>query len=191
MNGIKRAYIDTETTGVDARLNAVIEIGCIIEVDGKVLEKIELRCRPMPEDTVAMTALQVNKRTHAEIMEFEDPGIIHSNFCTILSRYVDKYNSKDKFFFYGWNCRFDYDFLRQFFLKQGDKYFGSYFFWAPIDVAVLVTEWMKDKRAEVTDFHLNTVADYLGIEHEKSELHAALYDAELTQKVYWHIIGEI
>ena len=33
MNGLKRAYIDTETSGLDPKLNAVIEIGCIIEID--------------------------------------------------------------------------------------------------------------------------------------------------------------
>ena len=189
MNGLKRAYIDTETTGVDPKLNAVIEIGCIIEIDSKVIEKIELRCQPMPEDVIEQEALDVNKRTREEIAGFSKPRVTHRNFCSILSKYVDKYNPQDKFLFYGWNCLFDYNFLRQFFLKQGDKYFGSYFFWPPIDVAVLTTEWLGGRRSEIKDFHLNTVADYLEIEHEKAELHAALYDAELTRKVYWDILG--
>lgn len=184
---IKRCFIDTETTGLDPKLNAVIEIGGIIEIDGEVRDTFSIHAQPLPEDMIVPKALEVNKTSFNTLMAYPLPHKAYQDFCLLLSKYVNKFNKKDKFLFYGWNCRFDYDFLWQFFLKQEDKYFGSYFSWPTIDVACLVAEYLGERRGEIKDFHLDTVATYFGLKVDETKRHTALGDAELTRGVYYYI----
>lgn len=184
---IKRIFADTETTGTDPKLNAVIEIGGIIEIDGEVRESFTVYAQPLENDMITPKALEVNKTSFVTLMAYPPPHKAHQDFCLLLSKYVDKFNKKDKFLFYGWNCRFDYDFLTQFFLKQGDKYFGSYFSWPTVDVACLVAEYLGERRGEIEDFHLDTVAESFGLKVDEAKRHTALGDAELTRWIYYYI----
>jgi DNA polymerase-3 subunit epsilon len=88
-------------------------------------------------------------------------------------------------FFIGYNSHsFDMPFVRQFFSKCKDRYFGSWFHYPSIDVMILAAEHLKSKRRWYPDFKLSTVADRMGIEVDKSRLHDALYDIELTREIY-------
>ena len=185
----RKVFTDTETTGLDPKLNAIIEIGGIIEVDDDIVDKFEFRCRPLDSDMIVPAALAVNKIEYSDMMNFSHPHEIYLQLIKKFGSYVNKFDKYDKLSFYGWNCKFDFDFLRSFFAKQGDKYFGSYFFWPPIDVAVLVSEWLGDRRAEIPDFHLNTVAEYLKLDLDTSKFHGALFDAEVTRKIYHEILS--
>jgi len=185
----RKVFTDTETTGVDDKLNAVIEVGVIIEVDEKVVDTFEFKCKPLPGDMVCQAALDVNKTSYETMMSYSPPDKTYRELIKKFGSYVNKFDKYDKLSFYGWNCKFDFDFLRSFFAKQGDKYFGSYFFWPPIDVAVLVSEWLGDRRAEIPDFHLNTVAEYLKLDLDTSKFHGALFDAEVTRKIYREILS--
>lgn len=103
----------------------------------------------------------------------------------MLDKYVDKYNKKDKFFLVGYNnAAFDNQFLRGFFLQNGDNYFGSYFWSNSIDVMVLASAYIADRRADMENFKLSTVAKFLGVSVSDDSLHNALYDIELTRAVY-------
>jgi DNA polymerase III subunit epsilon len=79
---------------------------------------------------------------------------------------------------------FDDQFLRGLFEQNGDKYFGSIFWSDSSDVMVLASECLKLVRHKMENFQLKTVAKTLGIEVVESELHDALYDVELTIKIY-------
>jgi len=186
---IKRCFIDTETTGLDPKLNAVIEIGGIIEIDGEVRESFEIGAQPFPNDMIMPEALKVNKLSYDDIMANPLPTQAYWDFHHLLEKYINKYDKKDKFLFYGWKCQFDYDFLWQFFLKNDDKYFGSFFSWPTIDVASIVAEFLGERRKELTDFHLDTVAEYFGLKVDETKRHTALGDAELTRWIYYKIKG--
>ena len=74
--------------------------------------------------------------------------------------------------------------MREWFLKQGDIYFGAWFWHPPIDVAVLAMAALGDRRAKMVNFKLATVAAEFGIEIDAKRLHDAAYDIELTRKIY-------
>lgn len=69
-------------------------------------------------------------------------------------------------------------------LIKKDKYFNSWFWIDTIDVMVLASNKFAKERHKFTDFKLSTVAQKLGIEFDETKLHDALYDIELTKKVY-------
>jgi DNA polymerase-3 subunit epsilon len=103
----------------------------------------------------------------------------------MLGKYVDKFNKKDKFFLVGYNnAAFDNLFLRGFFLQNKNNYFGSWFWSSSLDVMVLATLFLAEKRADMENFKLSTVATTLGIKVEEEKLHDASYDIYLTKSIF-------
>lgn len=180
---IKKIYVDTETSGLNPDTDALLEIGGLICIEGQQNEEFELFAKPFDGDRITDEALKVNGKTHEEIAIYQPPRAMHSRFTEMLSMYVDKFNKKDKFFIYGWNSDFDDRFLRAFFRKCGDRYYGSYFLWPSINVAALVTHYLNKTRFSIDDFHLHTVAEWFAIPVDYEARHGALYDAILTKQV--------
>ena len=54
---MKICYFDTETTGLDNVKNDIIEIACIIEVNGDVKDEFSLECQPFDFDQVNLSVL--------------------------------------------------------------------------------------------------------------------------------------
>jgi len=66
---------------------------------------------------------------------------------------VDKFDKKDKLHLAGYNIGgFDIPFLRTFFLQNNDKYFGSWFWSDSLDVMVLASLYLKNKRSGMLNF---------------------------------------
>lgn len=180
---IKKVFIDLETTGLNPKLNGIIEIGMIFEA-GSFIDELSLKMSPFPADEISNEALKVNKVSREDIFKQMNPKEAYKRITNKLSKYVDKYNKKDKLFFIGYNANFDADFLRTFFEKNGDNYFGSFFFYPIIDVAVLAGQHLKEKRYLMPNFKLMTVASEVGIHIEESKAHGAMYDIQVTKKLY-------
>lgn len=195
---MKIAYIDLESTGLDPKSNGIIQIAGIIEIDEVVKEEFNFLVAPFPQDIVDDKALQVNGRSHDEIMTFQDPMIVHMELCNLLEQYVNKYDRQDKlqlveyhrsfdesiFQLTGYNSGFDDSFLREWFQKCRDKYYGSFFSWPPLDVAQDVVKQHLKHRQRFPDFKLTTVAKTLGIITDDNQAHDALYDIRLTRTIF-------
>ena len=180
-------FIDVETGGRDPGTCALLQIAGIIESDTEGIEDetFNFNIKPFDGDKVDPEALAVNNLTEEEIHGFESPESVHRNLQNLFRKLVDPYDKRDKMFFVGYNSHaFDMPFMREFFRKCRDKYFGSWFFYPSIDVMLLAAHHLRDKRKWMPDFKLMTVADRLGIEVDKSKLHDALYDIEITREVY-------
>jgi DNA polymerase-3 subunit epsilon len=124
-----------------------------------------------------------------EILGRELPHHSYSSFIKMLSKYVNKYDRQDKMFFIGYNARFDFDFMRAWFEKCGDKYFGSWFYFPPIDVMNQAIIQLIHERHLLPNFKLQTVADYLKIEAD-GKYHDALKDIDITEKLFFKFIGK-
>lgn len=181
---LKQLFIGTKTSGLDPDRNAIIEIGGIIRVEDEPSHQFTFYAQPFPDDTVEEAALKVNGYTYNDIAEFPLPKEAHAEFTQLLSKYVDKCDKRDKFFMYGWNVDFDDRFMRAFFRKCGDKYYSSYILWPSVNIASLVTLFLREKYFDISGFHLHTVCAYFGIEVDEVRRHTALYDALLTMEVY-------
>ena len=183
----KLCFIDTETTGTDPLKNGLIQLAGLIEIDGQEKESFNFHLQPFLNDTIEENALMVNKTTKEELKSFQEPEEVYSDFSKILGMYVDKYNRNDKFFFVGYNARFDADFVRSFFEKNNDKYFGSWFWFPPIDVMNLAIVRLLQQRATMVNFKLGTIAIELGLKPE-GDLHDALTDIRLTKQIFYSLI---
>lgn len=190
---MKQFWCDLETTGVDPEKHGVWQIAYIIEVDGILKEQGKMETRPFKDinsstvDQISPEALAIGGITINQLETFESPKNTYKYLISILSKYVDKYDRKDKMFFYGYNGYFDVAFLRKFFEKNGDKYFGSWFWFPPIDIMILAADELTDSRHLMENFKLGTVARKCNIEVDEQKQHDALYDIKLTQSIYKYI----
>ena len=168
--------------------NGIHQISGVIEIDGEVKEDFDLKVQPNPAAKIEEEALQVGNVELEVIQAYPPMKEVYKAFVAMLGKYVDKYDKKDKFFLCGYNnASFDNQFLRAWFVQNGDEYFGSWFWSNSLDVMVLASDALKHHRTEMENFKLMTVAKYIGIEIDESKLHDAVYDIYLTRSIYNHI----
>ena len=185
---MKKLFYDLETTGLDKKECGIHQISGCIEIDGEIKEYFDFKIRPINGCKIEDGAIHLlNQRgiTLDMILEYPDPTKTFGEFKKLLGKYVRKYDPTDKFHLCGYNNRaFDDDFLRNFFIKMQDKYFGSFFWQNTIDVMSTASDFLGEVRHKLPNFKLTTVASFLRLEVDSSKLHDAEYDIELTHLVY-------
>jgi DNA polymerase-3 subunit epsilon len=188
---IKYCFIDVETTGTDFTNHGIIQIAGILcrQRKAKLFDEVEFNFKvaPFPEDIIELDALSVTGLSQEEIQSFEKPKSVHSKLTNLLGTYCDKFDKKDKMFFLGYNAQFDSNFLRRWFDKVGDKYFGSWFWNPPVDIMSLAAVHLLDVRNEMADFKLATVAKWLNI--DLNNAHDALADVRATKELFLLVRG--
>ncbi len=187
---MKLVFFDLETTGTNPGKHGIHQISGQIVIDGVVKESFDFHVQPNPKALIEEEALKVGGVTREQILAYPPMQQVYQEFVAMLGKYVDKFNKKDKFFLVGYNnAAFDNQFLRGFFLQNGDVYFGSWFWSNSIDVMVLASAYLATRRPEMENFKLSTVAKTLGIVVNDDSLHDAIYDIELTKAVFDIVTG--
>ncbi|MEO7535858.1 MAG: 3'-5' exonuclease [Ferruginibacter sp.] len=182
---MKIFYLDLETTGVKFWKNGIWQIAGAIEIDGEVKEAFDFKVQPYHAAMIEPEALAIGGITSEDLKDFADFRDVYEQITSMLSRYVDKFNKKDKFYIVGYNnASFDNSFFRAFFVQNDDQYFGSWFWSCPIDAMVLAGQYLLNDRPGMIDFKLKTVAAKLGLQVDETRLHDAGYDIELTRSIY-------
>lgn len=187
----KLFFYDLETTGTNPGRNGIHQISGEIVIDGKSVETFDFKVQPNPKALIEDAALAVGGVTREQIMAYPPMGQVYTQLVTMFAKYVNKYDKTDKFHLVGYNNRgFDDNFFRGFFLQNGDNYFGSWFWADSIDVLVLASTFLADHRAELPNFKLATVADFLGIDTTAGKLHDASFDIYVTKAVFDFIMSK-
>lgn len=184
-NDMKILFYDLETTGIKYWRNGIHQISGEIVIDGVTQEKFNFNVAPHPGAEIDEEALKVCNVSREQILAYPPMQSVYRAFVKLLSKYVDKYDRKDKFFLAGYNnAAFDNHFLKAFFVQNGDNYFYSWFWVNSIDVMVLATQHLLSRRHQMPDFKQETVARSLGIPLDATLLHDAAYDIQITRDIY-------
>ena len=186
----KILLLDCETTGLHEKYNGVVQIAGIVKINGIEKERFNLKCRPFSADNFEQAALDVTKNTLEEIMSWPDPKDTYNQFLALLAKYVNKYSKNDKFFFCGYNAEFDMKFMRAWFTKNGDKYFGSWFWFPPICAMQAAAIHTQAIRHSLPNFKLETVCKHFGIAFNKAEAHDAFYDIAKTEELMKRLVAK-
>lgn len=182
---IVKIFYDTETTGENPNKHSLHQVAGLIEVDEEVVETFNIYSRPHPKAILEPEALEVCKVTEEQLVSYPHMKDAKNKFCQILAKYINKFDKKNKAFLVGFNNRgFDDRFLRMWFTLCDDPYFGSWFWADSRDTLVLASEYLENRRMNMPNFQLHTVAETLGIVVDESKLHDALYDVSLTRQIY-------
>ena len=126
----------------------------------------------------------ISSITREDMAAYDNPRKIYRDFTSLLGLYVDRYDRAKKFHFIGYNAMFDSNHLRAWFKKNNDKYYGSWFYFPPIDVMGMAAVQLITRRAGMQDFKLLTVAEELGLKVDEEKMHDARYDIALTRAMF-------
>lgn len=182
----KILWLDLETTGLNPKKNDIWQVGMMIEVDGQVMDEADLKMAPRTPSSIDKKALEMSGHDKATMMSFSDPRAVMATFKEILAKYVDRFDSDDKFVLAGFNiATFDDPFLREAFRKDGDKFYGSWFFNAVLDVRAFVP-FLLLRGYRFPDLKLETICEGLGIE---IQAHDALSDIRATRTLWQFLRG--
>lgn len=184
----KTLYHDTETTGTDPAYHGMIQLACLVDVDGEVIDENNWHIKPFKGDLLNKEAAEVTGISREDLDGFSEPEDVYREIVGFFSKHVDKYDRTDKFYPAGYNVRFDMGFLKRFFEKNGDKYFGSWFNGKYIDPLPRL-HWMDwSGKISLPDYKLVTVCNQFGIELGDSA-HDALADIRATRKLVLKLLN--
>ena len=197
-NEQKIIFIDVETTGVNPERNGLTQLSGCVQIDDEVKESFDYFIRPFPKDEIEIAALEVTGFDRRQFLlpdhpdylavdgqNFEDPRDIYDRMAAMLGKYVNQYDKTDKFQFVGYNAHsFDMPFMRRFWEKNGNRFFGSWFWYPCLDVMLIWAQILQPHRAELSNFKLATVAKHCGIKVDDTRLHDSQYDIEVTRELW-------
>ena len=182
--------IDTETTGLDPLLNDVIEVSFWRMTDDD--QKTWL-IRALNEEHITEKALKINGHNRDDIMvrtaigkqNYRDPADVVSE---IESWIISDGSSVEDRVFLGQNPAFDYDFLKQLWVKAGspDTFpFGR----TMIDTIQLVRliDYCSGKKRD--KYNLSSLIKDFGVTKQKA--HRAAEDVKMTKDLFLKIIEPI
>lgn len=155
----KEFFIDIETTGLYPEKDSINQLAYIYRENGKIIRKADLK-----------------------------GDNIYPRLIVDLASFVDKYNKQDKMYFIAYNAQFDNSFVREMFLQQNDKFYGSYFFSPHICVMQLAAFKFMRKQLRPESFKLADVCKYFKINVDDTKLHDGMYDITLTKDLYNKLI---
>lgn len=185
----KVLWFDTETTGLCAVKNDIIQIAGEILINDVVVEEFDIRCQPISYEHIHPKALECNGMTIEQIRTFQTAGDGCKEFLTILEKYIDPEDPENcaRFIPAGQNIPYDIKMLVGWFDKNTDPKEDVAHFLTPETIDTQVIAKSIPKHILKTDnYKLGTLAARFGIEFKA---HDALEDIKATRKVYAELIN--
>ena len=178
---MKTLWLDLETTGLDHKTDTIIELAALYE-NGNDKAVFHKYCKP---DERPENFDKIEELTGITWEFLEEKGIpeseLYKQFIEFLSSKIDKFDKSDKAIIAAYNATFDDQFLRELFLRNNDKYYGSWFLTSRIDILSTVA---MAYRFDVLDLQHNnkceTIANALGIE---IKAHSAIEDIKASRQI--------
>lgn len=173
-------FFDCETGGTEPKTDAILQLSAIIEVDGNVVDEIDLKIKPLQGKTVTAEALEVQGRTVQEVMSFNDPIDSYAAFNKFLARRPA--HKLNRYTMAGYNAGFDCDFLNQWYkdISGGPFAYWKYLQFSPIDILPFVRAFKHIGIMDIENCKLGTVCKYFGVE---IQAHDSLSDIRATREV--------
>jgi len=183
-------FIDTETTGVHIHENHCIHQIAAILVDmdaGEEIDTFEIKFRPDDDviEAAATGALEKCKETKDTLRARSiSSSEAYYQFQDFISKYVNRFDKKDKLHFVAYNAKFDSDFVRAWAERNGDVYYGSFFWHPALCVLQRFAIWSRSVRQHILNCQLGTVCKLCFIDFNEENAHDALYDVRKTIELW-------
>lgn len=179
-------FFDTETTGVNSKTSSLIEIGAIAFQNGVEVGKFEGTCQPNTEKEIHLGALAVNRVKPTDFDELGDPFTLADNFANFLLDLPKAYNRS--IIPCGHNVNFDIGFVSEFLKDNCLHGFEDFVSYRSIDTASIGRFLIDARLIPCERASLGTLAKVLDAGYDENKHHTALYDAELSAKVYFKMM---
>lgn len=173
--------IDCETTGLNSKVDKIIEIGAVKFIDGKIEEFQKLInindcnnniCRKnniIPNEITELTGITCDM--------LESNGV---SLDLALKEFIDFIG---KLPLLGYNVSFDIGFFNSALFSLGEKFSSAF----SINKVIDISRFVKHDRRFLKNYQLKTVLQEYNI--SESVPHRALIDARLTARLVFHLKG--
>lgn len=184
----KIIFIDTETTGFDAKKHAMIQLAAILEVDGEEVSRIDLKVRPFEGAVVEESALKVNGTTPEMLAEYPAEAEAFTTWIAWLE--ATNASAPGLAQFSGYNTPFDARFVEAFHARNQRPMFEFFDMRLPPEFDCLAIARKRIPKKDVANHKLSTIAEHvLGAEAvaaytQTNGLHNAMTDIEITRALY-------
>ena len=191
-NGNIVCVVDTETTGLDPRLNEIIQI-CVMPLDSNFKPRndklpFNLLIQPDRPENIDMAALKVNKITLADLMKF---GYESLKAADLLDEYFDslKLVPGKKIIPLAQNWPFDKEFLEMWLGTLNFQAIFDYHYRDTCSVAQYLNDRavMRCEKPPFSKVNLSYLSSQLGVVNPAP--HTALGDCQTTAAVYRGMLG--
>lgn len=184
---MKIFWFDLETTGLNPEKHGLIQLGCLIDEDGEIKDKFEIKIKPFKLDLMTKGAFKKTGISIKDLKTFVEPIQAIQIFENFMDKYVNRYDRTDKFIMAGKNIQtFDIPFLRKFFEKCDNPYFGSWFHNMSIDINTIIAEAIFYYGLNLENYQLKTLCEVFDID---LDAHDAMSDIIATRKLYYKLKG--
>lgn len=173
-------WFDCETGGTDSAKDALLQLSAIIEIDGKEVDFIDLKMKPLKGKNVSSKALEVQGRTMQDVNSFDDPLACFSRFRKFLARRPA--SKANRYIMGGYNAEFDCRFVEQWYkdITGGPYAYWDYLQFSPIDAIPILRAMRHYGIIDLPDTKLKTVCDHFGIE---IQAHDSMSDIRATREL--------
>lgn len=168
------AFIDTETTGLDPRVQEVIEVAIILEKPNGTVEEWCTKVRPGRLETADAYALKVNG--------YADHPELWASAPTFAEITLELTRRLDDAILVGHNVGFDLDFLQEGLIRCGSKVKLPYH---KVDTVTLAYTHLVPKGLKA--LNLDGIREFLG--WSKDGAHTALVDARDCRRLFREVTG--
>ena len=159
------AVVDLETTGTDSTIDRIIQFGCVLVQDGKIINRFAADINPDRR-----ISKQIQRLTHITNQQVSKAPYFEDIADTI-------YNLLSNTIFVAHNIYFDYHFLSNEFVRCGLPPLSI----PGIDTVELAQVFLPTE----SSFRLGDLADSIGFRHDNP--HQADSDAEVTAALFLYI----
>ncbi len=177
-------FIDTETTGLSAERNEIVELAGIIIVGGEVKEEFSYKFKPQRLDTIQETALRVTGLTIEKLLAYPDDP---KESLKEIDKLLKKYAPVNELWTIGaQNTSFDLRFFSKWWDKHQSisaKLFYDTFSKNYIDLMATARLARKKNLYEFENLKLGTIIETVGVEFE-GKAHSAVADVKAAFKAY-------
>jgi ribonuclease T len=171
-------YIDTETTGTEPGKHSLIELAAVLYKDEQ--RTSEYHFYQPPNKSVSLSALKYNKVKIADFLSMQQSEV-KSNFAGFVDYLLDLPKGT---IICGHNVAFDIAFIKAEAANFNLEDVGSVLPYGTLDTKTIALAMQSAGLILPPNTSLVGLAEYLDIAFDRSKLHGAKYDVELTIKVY-------
>lgn len=192
---LKLLYLDTETSGLDPKQNALLQISGIIEIiepnKTTITKEFDFKLRPHPSAIIEDKALKCNHTTREQLLDPDrlEPIDVYKKLKSIFLTHINRYDKQDKLYLVGQNVHFDYGFLLELWKRHQDDYLGSFIHHNKIDLIALTASFKiagvlpSDER--LPNMKLESLCRYFGLDDQK---HDSLSDIKQTRQIFIRMV---
>lgn len=186
----KILWFDVETGGTNEKTDALIQLSALAEINGEIVEEIDLKMKPVQGKKVSFEAISKHGMTMDMINSFESPADSFENFYSFLQRNGGAPSKLTRYIMAGYNPEFDCRFLSEWFqdITGGPYKYWDYCQFSPLDVLTTLRAMRYHGVINIPDTKLETVCKYFGIE---IKAHDALSDIKATRELTKLVFGKL